>query len=189
MKKSTKLGFTLIELLVVITIIGILATWAVALYTTQITKARDSARITDIKAVQSAIEQLYNQDSEYPSATRPSWSTLCTTFSWCTKEFLPRIPQDSKYNQVSCNAQQCNYMYRVADNEVLNWSYELSAAFESAKTLSKAQNDWWEDNFRLEVYWWNSWSLDTKTTTIFPVATASCVIPVNTLARIDSKCN
>ncbi|MBT3853722.1 prepilin-type N-terminal cleavage/methylation domain-containing protein [bacterium] len=57
--QRTKLGFTLIELLVVITIIGILATGATSVYTSQIQKARDSTRITDIKAVQSGVEQEY----------------------------------------------------------------------------------------------------------------------------------
>jgi prepilin-type N-terminal cleavage/methylation domain-containing protein len=51
-RQITKLAFTLIELLVVITIIGILATGATAVYTSQIQKARDSVRITDIKSLQ-----------------------------------------------------------------------------------------------------------------------------------------
>lgn len=52
MKISVQKGFTLIELLVVITIIGILATGAVTVYTSQIQKARDTTRISDIKAIQ-----------------------------------------------------------------------------------------------------------------------------------------
>jgi prepilin-type N-terminal cleavage/methylation domain-containing protein len=46
-----KKGFTLIELLVVITIIGILATGAVTVYTSQIQKARDTTRITSMNAL------------------------------------------------------------------------------------------------------------------------------------------
>jgi general secretion pathway protein G len=57
-----KKGFTLIELLVVITIIGILATGATTVFTSQIQKARDTTRITDINALASAVEQSY-QDS------------------------------------------------------------------------------------------------------------------------------
>jgi general secretion pathway protein G len=60
------LGFTLIELLVVITIIGILATGATTVYTSQIQKARDTTRINDVKALQSGIEQFYQDKAEYP---------------------------------------------------------------------------------------------------------------------------
>jgi general secretion pathway protein G len=52
-KLQNNKGFTLIELLVVITIIAILATGAVATYTSQIQKARDTTRINDVKALQS----------------------------------------------------------------------------------------------------------------------------------------
>jgi general secretion pathway protein G len=64
--QRTKLGFTLIELMVVITIIGILATGAVSVYTSQIQKARDSNRVTSLKALQSSVEQAYSDVSEYP---------------------------------------------------------------------------------------------------------------------------
>jgi prepilin-type N-terminal cleavage/methylation domain-containing protein len=50
-KTGSKKAFTLIELLVVITIIGILATGAVATYTSQIQKSRDSTRLTDLSAL------------------------------------------------------------------------------------------------------------------------------------------
>jgi general secretion pathway protein G len=66
MIKAIQKGFTLIELLVVITIIGILATGAVTTFTSQIQKARDTTRISDIKALQSATEQSYQDTSVYP---------------------------------------------------------------------------------------------------------------------------
>ncbi|PIS17839.1 hypothetical protein COW38_01245 [Candidatus Collierbacteria bacterium CG17_big_fil_post_rev_8_21_14_2_50_45_7] len=54
-----KKGFTLIELLVVISIIGILVAVAVASYTGAQIKARDARRRSDMKAVQSTMEQYY----------------------------------------------------------------------------------------------------------------------------------
>ena len=61
-------GFTLIELLVVITIIGILATGATAVYQGAQAKARDSIRQNDATAISGA-EQLYQADNTYYAGT------------------------------------------------------------------------------------------------------------------------
>jgi general secretion pathway protein G len=67
--QSIKRGFTLIELLVVITIIGILATGATTVFTSQIQKARDTTRITSVNALKGAVEQVYQDTSEYPQSS------------------------------------------------------------------------------------------------------------------------
>jgi general secretion pathway protein G len=82
------IGFTLIELLVVITIIGILATGGVVTYTSQIQKARDTTRITDIKSVQSGLEQYYQDKTVYPDTTVASFSGITA--------YVPKIPKDPK---------------------------------------------------------------------------------------------
>lgn len=59
-------GFTLIELLVVIALIGILTAIATASYSTMQKKARDSRRISDMKAFQNGMEQYYaDNNSSY----------------------------------------------------------------------------------------------------------------------------
>lgn len=142
--QKTKLGFTLIELLVVITIIGILATWAVNVYTSQIQKARDTTRITDIKALQSWVEQFYQDGWVYPSKSLAS-------FGWVTI-YLPKLPQDPKTWQAS-TASVFDYMYNVwLDwNGILAQEYEVSTNFEQVGNIaSKAATDWWDDDARLE---------------------------------------
>lgn len=57
-----KKGFTLIELLVVIAIIGLLSTLAVVSLGTARGKARDAKRISDVKAIQTAME-MFKSDS------------------------------------------------------------------------------------------------------------------------------
>ncbi len=65
---SSKSGFTLIELLVTISIIAILSTVALTTYTTFIKNTRDAKRKTDLKTIQSALEE-YRADQKYYPAS------------------------------------------------------------------------------------------------------------------------
>lgn len=144
MKLQNKKGFTLIELLVVITIIGILATWAVATYTSQIQKARDTTRINDIKALQSGIEQVYQDWSEYPKAS---------TFSSQVTKYVEKLPKDPKHNQacndwwIPANTPVCAYTYAAAtdSNSISFWAYEVTTAFENRWNVDNkaAKDGWW----------------------------------------------
>jgi prepilin-type N-terminal cleavage/methylation domain-containing protein len=62
-------GFTLIELLIVIAIIGILISVAVVSFASVQRKSRDSRRVNDMKALQSAWEQYYaDNNASYPDS-------------------------------------------------------------------------------------------------------------------------
>jgi len=138
-------GFTLIELLVVITIIGILATWAVNVYTSQIQKARDTTRISDMKALQSWIEQFYQDGWVYPDKTAAS-------FSWVTA-YVPKLPQDPKSSQASSNS-VFDYLYNASTdaNLIPFQEYEVSTHFEQIWNITKkAAADGWDDDFRQEI--------------------------------------
>lgn len=162
MINQSKKAFTLIELLVVITIIGILATWAVAVYTSQIQKWRDATRITSINALKWWVEQFYQDDSDYP-----------TTWSWFiwVKAYVPNLPKDPKSGQATANT-ALEYAYNVweDDNGIDNQIYELSTWLENTwniKAKAWTGTDWWNDPYRLEIWiifesW--SWVLDTAVT-------------------------
>lgn len=148
-----KKGFTLIELLVVITIIGILATGWVTIYTAQIQKARDTTRIKDVASLNTAIEQAYQENQEYPYATAFfSWSTGVTGVA----TYMGKIPADSKHGKTCNNAwggTDCGYSYRVAPdtNGIDFWAFEVSTAFESEGNVEKkARLDDGNDTSRYE---------------------------------------
>lgn len=140
MKQALKKWFTLIELLVVITIIGILATGAVAVYTSQIQRARDTTRVNDIKALQSGIEQVYQDTSEYPHSD---------TFTTQVRTYVEKFPSDSKYaancnNAANAATPSCAYAYITwQDNNGIDYGeYEISTAFEnSGNVTEKAAKD------------------------------------------------
>ncbi len=63
-----KKGFTLIELLVVIAIIAILVVLIILALNAARMRARDSARKSDLRAVQTGLELANNDDGSYPAA-------------------------------------------------------------------------------------------------------------------------
>lgn len=70
-------GFTLIELLIVVAIIGLLATLAIVSLTSAQQRARDTKRVADVKAIQTALELYWNGagNANYP-AVGANWDAL-----------------------------------------------------------------------------------------------------------------
>ena len=145
-----KKAFTLIELLVVITIIGILATGATTVYTSQIAKARDASRNSDIRAVQWWVEQFYLDTSTYPK-----WKADFESAAVNVGNFT-KLVADPRHN-TTCKWSRCAYVYYVApdSNAIVDWAYEISTAFETTKSHAKASKDHtgaWADANRLEIW-------------------------------------
>jgi prepilin-type N-terminal cleavage/methylation domain-containing protein len=86
--KGVKKGFTLIELLVVVAIIGILASIIAVSLSSARAKGRDAKRISDLRTIQLALEEYYNDNGAYPSAS----SVLVSS------GYLPNLPSDPKDN-------------------------------------------------------------------------------------------
>ncbi len=82
-------GVTLIELLVVIAIISILTAVVTASLGGARQKGRDAQRISDIKAIQIALQHYYDANDQYPVAIGPAGSSPLVT-----KGFLPSLPTD-----------------------------------------------------------------------------------------------
>lgn len=182
MKLQNKKGFTLIELLVVITIIGILATGATATYTSQIQKARDSTRMSDLKAVQWGLEQVYADLTFYPAAYASTGADLDCSIDWAENAaiqclvklwYVWKLPKDPKSGQGG-NGSALDYTYAVAGNDgVLQQTYELSMWVESDGQKVKAANnsDSGNDSNRVEIGHVMMW-INTKTAgaTVIPTA-------------------
>src|SRR3989344_7095023 len=86
MKKN---GFTLIELLVTITIITILATLGFVSYRQVIQRARDAQRESDLKFIQSGLEQYFSDQKNYPYQI-----VMGNSLSFGERSYITKIPSD-----------------------------------------------------------------------------------------------
>lgn len=89
MPRISKKGFTLIELLIVITIIAIMSAVGFTSYTTFIKNSRDAKRQSDLKFIQSALEQYFADQKYYPATI-----TLGSSLTFGNKIYMSKIPSD-----------------------------------------------------------------------------------------------
>jgi prepilin-type N-terminal cleavage/methylation domain-containing protein len=62
-----KKGFTLVETLIVVAIVAIIGTLAVLAVNSARSKQRDATRLSNVRQMQSALEDYFNETNEYPS--------------------------------------------------------------------------------------------------------------------------
>lgn len=148
-----KKGFTLIELLVVIAIIGILSTLAVVSLGNARTRARDSKRLADMRAVQSALELYYTDQSRYPAdaigtdvcapgttleaccldnettVDAAGWRTTCTGGPGATLITVPADPRDNAVTVADPNLDQYVYSVNTAgDRYTIRFNLEAATS-------------------------------------------------------------
>jgi general secretion pathway protein G len=144
--KNTK-GFTLIELLVVITIIGILATGAVTLFSNSAQKARDAVRQNDMTNLESA-NNLKFADSG--TVTECSGGAATT----CAKDDLTLALQGTFINKVPSdptNAAPSLYAYVIDAAGTAATRFEFSAALEASANDAAEDNDQGNNTDTFEV--------------------------------------
>lgn len=98
----SKKGFTLIELLVTISIIAVLAAIGLVVFSTALKQGRDAKRQSDLRAIQSAMEQYFADQFVYPASI-----TFGSALSQEGKTYLNVIPTDpivSSYPQYTYQA-------------------------------------------------------------------------------------
>ena len=117
----SKKGFTLVELLVVIAIIGLLASVVIVSVGAARAKARDSRRITDMKALQTAME-LY-KDVNSGNAV----DAQANLAGELVPNFIATIPTDPKT--------QADYVYSNVDGDE---DYYLEFTTEQTSSLGAA---------------------------------------------------
>ncbi len=120
MSAQTSRGFTLIELMVVISIIAILATVGLVVYSSAQKNARDGKRVGDLQEIQKALEQYYSINTQYPATLGSSLSSYFQGGS---------IPTDPNSG---------NYTYHACSTDAIPKHYVACANLENAKGNASA---------------------------------------------------
>ncbi len=147
-------GFTLIELMVVIAIIAVLTSIISVSIASSKQKSRDSKRVADVKLIQLALSQYYNDNGMYPlniyaaSGAAPGGGLAPT--------YLPVVPIDPQGGTGSCSAATANssgtgcYRYTpyttsssgICSNSSSNLPiiYHIGAGFEDTSSSALSQD-------------------------------------------------
>src|SRR3989344_8811649 len=91
--KGNHSGFTLIELLIVLTIISVLSAIGLIAYNNFLKSSRDSKRQSDLKLIQSALEDYHSDQLYYPEILTTD-SVLQFINENGTKTYLNKVPKD-----------------------------------------------------------------------------------------------
>ncbi len=131
--KSRQKGFTVVELLITIGIIAILTAAIVAVIRPldYIKRSRDTRRISDLKVIQTALEQYYGTENSYPSSVPTDGSALVNPSGTVT--FLNTTPKDPE----SPSKDYC-YFQGACSGESAESSYTLCASLEMSSGTSCA---------------------------------------------------
>ena len=117
---KNKKGFSLVELLVVITIMAILSVVAYVAVGGQTVKAKNSRRMQDLTAIQSALEIFYADNGKYPEDL-----DLGATDTGSTKDLVPK------------------YMPKMALDPVMNkkYTYQTGSNYTKYQVAATIEND------------------------------------------------
>ena len=151
-------GFTLIELLVVIAIIGILASFAIASFTSAQAKGRDARRKSDFDAIKKALQMYYSDNGHFPITT--NWVYSGSGGSWIpelTSVYIKTVPLDPKNTTPGCWTEDStcfNYQYYSADWCGLNGkSYILATRLEAYNKSDLSQQPYINPDGSFCSYW------------------------------------
>jgi len=139
--KSNENGFTLVEILIVVGIIALVGIFAVVAVNSARSKQRDATRLSNVRQVQSALEDYFNETNAYPSGDNvplgDSGASACLATTGfhgdCSAEkatiirIVPRTYEGGLSGKVTCgNPARNAFCYSAKQNgELYGIQFEL----------------------------------------------------------------
>ncbi len=158
-KKSK--GFTLVEVVVVIAIMGVLYGIIYSSFDVSRANSRDQQRVSDISAIQLALEQYFNKNGVYPSTL----NTLTVKSDLIPNAYIPQIPTPPSIGET---AYQYFPMTKTIDSTNCV-SYQLWTTFERSNAYLDAKKSF------------------NSTATLLPKGLVQCGINHPTINALDKE--
>lgn len=118
-----KKGFTLVELLIVVSIIAILIVIAIAIYRSQVAKARDARRKADMARIKVAVEEYEKDHNCYPPYVQCGIVPAQPIYPYLNNVPCDPITNSSYFYEIP--GMTCNSWYRLYTK--LDYSQDLGA--------------------------------------------------------------
>lgn len=133
-------GFTLVELLIVITIIAVLSTIGMTVYSSAQKSARDAKRKADLNQINLYLQYYYSDNGRYPPAGVCAVGTSCYIYSTAGDSWIPALTSGSYTNRLPVdplnNANSPwspgNYSYSYGNVTTNGQKYDLTAQLENS---------------------------------------------------------
>lgn len=132
-------GLTLIELMVAISVLGVLATFAIVSLDpiALVQKTHDTQRKADLNQLKKAFELYYDNNGHYPSQDINTYNSIDGKFAWglSWQPYMKQVPWDPEGKAGFHTARHYQY---VSDNNTNNQSFCLYANLERGATDPEA---------------------------------------------------
>ena len=151
---SVKKGFTLIELMITISIIAILATIGMVVYSSVQKNARISKRVQDLNSMKVALETYKTATGSYPKLT--SGGCIATVLTDLVPRFMPTTPKDP--TESGCGSGSYRYVTDGSAGGIIGGQYKVHTTstemtdqeFRTQPTLIDPARDGGTDNCKVD---------------------------------------
>lgn len=117
MPESAKRGFSLIELLIAISIVAVLASLGLVVYTNIQKDSRDQRRMRDLKTVEQALEAYRSANGSYPPGDGNISTALTVLTGQKYLEDVPTDPLSARFYRYRCLSLECANFALCAQKE------------------------------------------------------------------------
>lgn len=157
--KKNKIAFTLVEMIITIIILVILSTIAFLNFWEYGYLAKESAKVSDLKNIEKALQIFYIKNGYYPEPDLENWISVFweTVFEkvWNLSSLPVNSDTKTKYKYTLSTDKKKFFLEENLENEIKNWNKNNNFLEELTYKDSEFCETWDEDKYSFVKIWKN----------------------------------